>query len=160
MASGGGEERGHFEALRSTPSNALEPTEVQGNLGPADPQRAEVHQMPDHNAEPAPRLPLKRHQALWGRLQRRDFGASKSSFKRHLVELGSGVDISLRGRGEHVKGQLGHDLLQRAGLATQVLDLVRCRGPGRAFGLRLGGGGRLATDKWREVLAGRVETAA
>src|SRR5256885_16811400 len=29
------------------------------------------------------------------------------------------------------EGQLGHDLLQRAGLATQVLDLVRGRGPGR-----------------------------
>ena len=29
------------------------------------------------------------------------------------------------------KGQLGRDVLQRAGLATQVLDLVRCRGTGR-----------------------------
>src|SRR2546430_12579925 len=29
------------------------------------------------------------------------------------------------------EGELGHDLLQRAGLATQVLDLVRGRGPGR-----------------------------
>src|SRR5439155_22271303 len=29
------------------------------------------------------------------------------------------------------EGQLSHDLLQRAGLASQVLDLVRGRGPGR-----------------------------
>src|SRR5215216_2814972 len=28
------------------------------------------------------------------------------------------------------QGQFGHDFLQRAGLATQVLDLVRRRGPG------------------------------
>jgi hypothetical protein len=28
------------------------------------------------------------------------------------------------------EGQFGHDLLQRAGLATQVLDLVRRRRPG------------------------------
>src|SRR6185436_5331042 len=30
-----------------------------------------------------------------------------------------------------LEGQLGHDLLQRVGLATQILDLVRSGGPGR-----------------------------
>jgi hypothetical protein len=30
-----------------------------------------------------------------------------------------------------LQGQLGHDLLQRVGLATQILDLVRSGGPGR-----------------------------
>jgi hypothetical protein len=54
--------------------------------------------------------------------------------RRQVVEIdlvtGSACEVRLRsGRGAG-KGELGHDLLKRAGLAAQVLDLVRCRRPG------------------------------